>query len=106
MKGDDMRNAQVNITLTWRDENYGGVNSSAALRFYVDDDRETKQHVARQILKRHGFAINESRMAWIAGRIDEDSLLEMVSAFESKGFVVEHAGATPGVFNPVAAPSP
>lgn len=101
-----MTKSSTDITLTWRDENYGGLNSAAALRSYVDDDRATKTKDSHRILRSHGFEFNDSRGSWIAKRIGEDTLLNMVVAFEEKGFSVEHAGAIPNVFAQNSSPKP
>lgn len=60
------------ITIQWRDENYGSVCAVAAFRVYGGDHgwTERAKQRFRGCLKRAGFSYHDGRAAYIASRGD------------------------------------
>lgn len=87
---------QFEISLQWRDENYGVVTAHSAFRAFIDlDMSDTAHKKVCQKFRKHGFQINHSRGAWIADRERPNYLTAMVAELEALGHVVKHEGNLP-----------
>jgi len=84
------------VTLTWRDESYGGIGRSFAFRAKVERyPSDAAADKLARIYRRNGFKLNESRMAWIAEQPKDDAPLLLAEALEAAGYEVGHKGAVP-----------
>lgn len=89
---------EKNITIVWRDENYGRINDAFAFRSHCEpcqSDTENKK-VAR-LYKKMGFEVNQTRASWIAEYAAADTPLKLVAALEEMGYTVKNAGAAPSI---------
>lgn len=96
-----MSKQQKQITITWRDENYGRIDDSFAFRTSVEPfPFETAQKALARIYKKAGFALHFNRQVWLAEwkmTSDPEIPLRLTSLLEDKGFIVKHAGAVPKI---------
>jgi len=96
----------IEITLQWRDENYGYVTAHSAFRTFIDTDISDTMHdkICRKF-RRYGFEQNHSRAAWIAEREKPGYLTKLVADLESLGCVVTHEGSVPESLRHIEPPS-
>lgn len=86
----------VEVCLQWRDESYGSVSADSAFRTFIDPDVSDSMYekICRKFRK-HGFQINHSRAAWIAGNPKPNYLTNLVAELEGIGCAVKHEGHLP-----------
>lgn len=86
---------EKNISITWRDENYGPISGSVAFRAMVlEDISQTAMKEVHKAYKSAGFTLNHNRQSWIAVGKPEaaETLVETLSQM---GFTVENRGCVP-----------
>jgi hypothetical protein len=90
------------ITVTWRDENYGPYSNTLAFRVYTVEPFPSNAESKRlaRIYKDAGFAVDHARSSWIAHEPTPTTMEELTAALSALSYDVTHAGAVP---QPVAA---
>ncbi|WP_448205400.1 hypothetical protein [Azospirillum sp. sgz302134] len=92
-----MREKQhLTLTVTWRDENYGGIYRAKAFRATVSPvvSDAILEKLAR-LFRRHGFAMNPRRGSWIAENCADQALHDLVRDLSDAGYLVLHKGCVP-----------
>lgn len=101
-----MSNTEKTITITWRDENYGGVSNSVAFRAMIEPyPSETAKKKIIRAYKNAGFELHFNRQAWIAEDSIETAPSTLIENLESLGYQVTNCGRTPAILEE-AKPAP
>ncbi len=87
--------APKELTITWRDENYGSTWGQVAFRCYdsagLSDTARTK---LQRAYRKAGFTYHDQRACWMAERSPTRGQ-DLVTALQALGYAVRHTGCQP-----------